>query len=129
MHTSSKSRQVMCVDDNVEAEVDGIILAFQMALEHFSMFPPISESVVTIITDCEAALMIVRQQAEVSRWLKYFQTLWYVDDRLKALGVMVRIAWIPSHCGIPMNERADEEAKRVSRSKLTSKIFTSLSLE
>ena len=37
-----------------------------------------------------------------------------VDDKLKSLGVTVKMGWIPSHCGIPFNELADSEAKKAA---------------
>ena len=81
----------MCGQDNVEAELDAIVLLFQMAKQHFTMYPPSEGAGVTIISDCRSAIAIVCKQADIPRWLHYFLPLWKIDDELKAMKVKVAL--------------------------------------
>ena len=108
---SVKSRRVSSNSDNVEAEVDGIVLAFEFLLQHVQQSTSILKQCV-IFTDCESALNIVKRQEDFSHWGGYFKILWNCDNILKSKGIDVFLAWCPSHCGIRLNEVADVEAKK-----------------
>ena len=112
---SVSSRHISCSHDNVEAEVDGIVLALESALAYVTGVEAQVQSKVIIISDCESALEIVRFQKDVGNWLPYFEKIWTAESSLRSLGVRVAFAWIPSHCGIHFNELADQEAKDASK--------------
>ena len=104
------ARNVLSLGDNVEAEVDGILLSFESVLSLAERHSQIKRCI--IISDCESALKIVLSQADVPRWEIYFKKIWEVDNSLRHLGIEVFLAWCPSHCGIPLNEKVDTAAKQ-----------------
>ena len=103
------SRRVDSYGDNVEAEVDGILLAFEQILALSVRYPEIVS--VAIVSDCDSAVQIVANQSDYARWSKVFMKIWDIDDRLLESGVTVGLTWCPSHCGVPANEQADAAAK------------------
>ena len=103
------SRYVDSYGDNVEAEVDGILLAFEQLLSLSMRHPSITSAV--IVSDCDSAVQIVANQADFSRWNKFFLKIWEIDNSLLESGVTVGLTWCPSHCGVPANEQADAAAK------------------
>ena len=109
---SKSSRRVSGAVDNIDAEADGIFLAFEAALLHCQQASDISR--VVIVSDCESAISIVRNQSDIRNWIHYFEKLWAIDNTLKRMGVEVSLGWVTSHCGIRFNELADSEAKKAS---------------
>ena len=103
------SRYVNSYGDNVEAEVDGILLAFEQILFLSTRYPSVVS--VAIVSDCDSAAQIVANQSDYARWSKFFLKIWEIDNRLLELGVTVGLTWCPSHCGVPANEQADAAAK------------------
>ena len=62
------SRNVISAGDNVEAEVDGILLALETLLTSSKNFPSLKHGIV--VSDCESALCIVLAQTDFTRWSK-----------------------------------------------------------
>ena len=112
--------------DNVEAEVDGLRLAFS-AIDRLSQNSTIKQAF--IITDCEAALEIVKLQRDFSRWGRYFKQIWHLDDSLKAKSIKVTLGWCPSHCGIRFNEMADIAAKEACQLPIPKNIVVEIPFE
>ena len=124
---STNSRKVAAMGDNVEAELDGILLAFESVVAVVDLQPDIKRCI--IITDCESALKVVLHQAAVTRWGKYLKRIWEQDNSLRIKDVEVVLAWCPSHCGILPNEKADFAAKQACFFPLSSTDLVEVSLE
>jgi len=79
--------------------------AITMALNHIASRPP-NNSV--IFTDSLVNLKKLENRITNDCWAR--RTI-HLLDKMRRSGQIVNFCWVPSHVGIPGNERADEEAK------------------
>ena len=107
---SKASSHVCCQGDNVECEVAGLSLSFKQIVEWTHKSNTRSTNCY-ILSDCESALQIVSEQRDVGRWLEHFQKVWCADDSLRLRSINIILGWVPGHCGIELNEVADQLAK------------------
>ena len=94
----------------MEYEVAGLALSFKQIVEHAHK-SNLRDLSCYILSDCESALLIVQSQQDVGRWLKHFQVVWSCDDNLRLHSISIILGWVPGHCGIELNEVADQLAK------------------
>lgn len=96
-----------------EAEVVGLTLAIQLLATERDVSYPVS-----ILTDNQAAIQAGKENSKHgNRYLS--ERLSCMSKRLARLrkdhgDFQLTIRWIPGHCGVEGNERADEEAKKAS---------------
>jgi ribonuclease HI len=64
---------------------------------------------VLICTDSQWALNVLKESGHSAH-----STLSPLRARLKGLGGRVCFQWVPAHCGLLGNERADEEARKAA---------------
>jgi ribonuclease HI len=64
---------------------------------------------VLICTDSQWALNVLKESGHSAH-----STLSPLRARLKGLGGCVCFQWVPAHCGLLGNERADEEARKAA---------------
>ena len=114
--SSQLSRKIISQEDNVEAEVAGVVLAFELMVSMSSQFPDLSKG--AVFCDCLSAIQIISLQRDFTRWGHLLTQIWRLDDQLKKKGVSVCLCWCPSHCGIPLNEAADKAAKEACSSSV-----------
>ena len=100
------------LSDNIEAEVCGIALAMDVAVQHYVTMEalPDRESLF-IFSDCKTAIDLVINRYQVDR---HAHVLGHVRPHLRTLcdlNVDVTLIWIPGHSDIYRNELADHSAK------------------
>ena len=98
--------------DNIEAEVCGIALALDIAIQHYSILEPEGkQDNLYILSDCKAAIDIVINRQQVDH---HIHVLARVRNHLRTLcdmNIEVTLVWIPGHCNIYYNDLADLSAK------------------
>ena len=62
-----------------------------------------------ICSDSQSALAALKGDE-----LKDHPILWRMRERLRSVPGKVTFQWVPGHCGLPGNERADQVAKGVA---------------
>ena len=99
--------------DNLEAEVGGIALGMDMAIQYYNTQPPRTEyDNLYILSDCLSAIEIVinRHQTDFSQQI--INRVQSFLTTLRGLQVKVTLIWIPGHCEIYYNDIADLWAKK-----------------
>ena len=107
------TRRLPTDSSNLDAEMEGLLLAFELAVQNLNYLPSLSHLI--IVTDCYSALQIMRTQKDFAQWGSIFQSVWKLDNLLLKNGITSHLAWCPSHCGIVLNEVADTAAKNACR--------------
>ena len=79
-----------------------------MALEWIDEYHPIA---VVILTDSASALEAIKNMKESSIIVEIYEKLFAINS----FGIDVNLEWVPAHCGLPGNERADLLAKQASK--------------
>jgi len=98
------------LSDNIEAEVCGIALAMDVAIQHYVTASPDRESLF-ILSDCKTAIDLVINRYKVNR---HAHVLGRVRSHLRTLcdlNVDVTLIWIHGHSDIYHDELADRSAK------------------
>ncbi|XP_043195854.1 uncharacterized protein LOC122367106 [Amphibalanus amphitrite] len=89
------------------------LVALNAALEYLRQHPAHTEDPVVVCTDSQAALRRL-QEGPSAQSSPLAIAIWDSLLELSSSGRQVLLQWIPSHCGIPGNERADQLAKDAS---------------
>ncbi|XP_043223412.1 uncharacterized protein LOC122382301 [Amphibalanus amphitrite] len=89
------------------------LVALNAALEYLRQHPAHTEDPVVVCTDSQAALRRL-QEGPSAQSSPLATAIWDSLLELSSSGRRVLLQWIPSHCGIPGNERADQLAKDAS---------------
>ena len=105
------SKFVSNFTENVECEVEGLVLALAEAVKYYNEKGKQNDCCY-IFTDCESAIDILVYQNDVVRWSAALQRAWSLKKQLDELDILVKIGWVPGHCGIKFNELADAAAKK-----------------
>ena len=71
-----------------------------MALEWIDDYHPIA---VVILTDSVSALEAIKNRKESSLVVEIYEKLFAINS----FGIEVNFEWVPAHCGLSGNERAD----------------------
>ena len=104
------------LSDNIEAEVCGIALAMDVAIQHYVTASPDRESLF-ILSDCKTAIDLVINRYKVNR---HAHVLGRVRSHLRTLcdlNVDVTLIWIHGHSDIYHDELADRSAKNSPRNR------------
>lgn len=88
------------------------LVAILMALEWIDEYHPIA---VVILTDSASALEAIKNMKESSIIAEIYEKLFAINS----FGIDVNLEWVPAHCGLPGNERADLLAKQASKKQNT----------
>ena len=88
------------------------LVAILMALEWIDEYHPIA---VVILTDSASALEAIKNMKESSIIVEIYEKLFAINS----FGIDVNLEWVPAHCGLPGNERADLLAKQASKKQNT----------
>jgi len=104
------------ISSSFSTELWAIQLALKKALDLSQAGRPIAH--VTVLSDCQGAVKL----ALTSKGLGPESSYWSVHKKIQVLKRLIReggtrrlnIDWIPAHCGINLNERADTEAKNAA---------------
>ena len=83
------------------------LVAILMALEWIDEYHPIA---VVILTDSASALEAIKNITESSLVVEIYEKLFAINS----FGIEVNFEWVPAHCGLSGNERADFLAKQAS---------------
>ena len=67
-----------------------------------------------VCTDSQSALASLREDPSAQSAPLGAESIWRALRSLSAGGRQIHLQWIPSHCGIPGNERADAIAREAS---------------
>ena len=89
------------------------MVALQSALAQLTTSPALDDDPVIICTDSQSALASLRDGPTVQT-TPLGISIWRSLSRLAEGGRQVHLQWVPSHCGIVGNERADDIAKEAS---------------
>ena len=97
--------------DSTEAEVCGIALALDIAIQHYTILAPEEkQDNLYILSDCKAAIDIVINRQQVDH---HIHVLARVRNHLRTLidmNIEVTLVWIAGHCNIYYNDLADLNA-------------------
>jgi len=84
--------------DNKEAEVCGIALAMDMAIQHYtSLEPEDKPENLYILSDCKTAIYIVINRQHVDRHIHVLARVRKHLHTLCEMNVDVKLVWIPGH--------------------------------
>ena len=111
--TEIKQSEVFSVlADSTEAEVCGIALALDMAIQYFSTRPEqdFRESLF-VLSDCKAAIDIVVNRCRTDGHVHVLSRTRSHLSSLRDMMVDVTLVWIPGHCDIHYNDIADHCAR------------------
>ncbi|XP_015920769.2 uncharacterized protein [Parasteatoda tepidariorum] len=89
---------------------DGEVEAIKVALTHLNARPSLFDQAV-IFSDSQAAILVIVNCTQVPSSLsnvKYRSVMTEMGKKYET----ITFQWIPSHCGIPGNEKADVQAKK-----------------
>ena len=90
------------------------LCALRAALEHVGgLCGDLATGPVVLCTDSQAALALLEGGAGSQR-TPIGAAIWRLLLDLSRRGQQVRLQWVPAHCGLPGNERADVLAKEAS---------------
>ena len=90
------------------------LMALRAALQHLLQHPAHEEDPVIFCTDSQATLAVLRQGPTEQREQLGVE-VWEALTRLSAGGGRrLHLQWVPSHCGLRGNERADKLAKEAA---------------
>jgi ribonuclease HI len=87
-----------------------------MNIEGYAIQHPESQTkTFTIFSDSQAALQALTQPRQRSG--QYLvRTIWYQVSKLQQYyHLKIQFQWVPAHCGIELNEKANEEARRATQ--------------
>ena len=101
--TETKQSEVFSVlADSTEAEVCGIALALDMAIQYFSTRQELDyRESLFVLSDCKAAIDIVINRCRSDG---YVHVLSRIRSRLRGMMVDVTLVWIPGNCDIHYND-------------------------
>ncbi|KAJ6486124.1 ribonuclease H-like domain-containing protein [Mycena vitilis] len=109
---------------NGHLSVEGEILGATLGLKVLQMLPGLTQA--TILVDCQQAIQEIfsiapKHAALIRRFRDEAQSMRHIDQ--------IRIAWVPAHEGVEMNELVDGDAKKAARGEsLTTLISTGFQL-
>ena len=89
------------------------MVALQAALTHLLESPTLDDDPVVVCTDSQSALASLRD-GPATQTAPLGISIWSLLARLAEGGREVHLQWVPSHCGLVGNERADAIAKEAS---------------
>ncbi|XP_015908818.1 uncharacterized protein [Parasteatoda tepidariorum] len=93
-----------------KTDFDGEVEAKKVALTHLNARPPIFDQV-AIFSDSQAAILAIANYSKAPSSLftvKCRSLMTEIGEKYKTIALQ----WIPSHCGIPGNEKVDALAKK-----------------
>ena len=103
-HLTKLSRPTGAVGSSFDSEVIAAIEAFR----HLLSDPPLGGSLIRWFSDSFSCLQAL--QSAPTTFSDLTRTLWDLMENLMSLGISIEGVWIPSHCGIRLNEEADKLA-------------------
>ncbi|KAJ7665227.1 hypothetical protein DFH06DRAFT_985741 [Mycena polygramma] len=100
--------------------VEGEILGATLGLKVLQMLPGLTQA--TILVDCQQAIQEIfsatpKHAALIQRFRYEAQSMRHMDQ--------IRIAWVPAHEGVEMNELVDGDAKKAARGESVTTLISS----